>query len=231
MIACRQAEGSPALPSRGILVGASGEGKTHLVTELITKAYRGCFAQVYLWSPSAFLDPGYDRLKSYVEKHAPPLSGKWLYDSYDPSELQQVIDEQTGVTRLAKEKGLKKMHQICILIDDFADSTEFTRNSKQLWGLFARGRHVFISTFILSQRWRSIAPICRLNASVVYVHRLRNSKDIDAICEELGGMRGPPELRAALIGAVEDAPHSYLKIDLMAPPEERWQIRNDGSYV
>jgi hypothetical protein len=218
------------LPTRAILCGASGEGKTHLLGELLNETYDKCFEAVYLWSPSAYIDPAYDSIKKYVEKKIEP-DYKWLFDSYDPSELQQVIDEQAALIRLMKDEKRRKMYSICICIDDFSDSPEFTRNSKQLWSLFARGRHMFISTMVLSQRWRSLAPICRLNASVVYLHRLRNTKDVDAIAEELGGDRGKDALISAFKMAVSDRPHSYLKIDLMAPPDDRMQIRLDGNYV
>ena len=220
---CKQskAEHAPALPSRAILVGASGEGKTHLLTELLTNQYRGCFEAIYLWSPSIHVDPGYDKIKEYVETKLKP-DDQWMFDSYESDELQDIIDQQASVIRLMKQEKRRKMYSIAICIDDFSDTPEFTRNSRQLWSLFARGRHMFISTFVLSQRWRSLAPIVRLNASVVYIHRLRNAKDIIAISEELGGERGQAEIYDAIRAAINDQPHSYLMVDLMS---KQWMIR------
>ena len=71
----------------------------------------------------------------------------------------------------------------------------------------------------------------RLNASVVYVGRLRNVKDLEAIAEELAGERGKDSLRDAMLTATNDAPHSYLQINLMNPPDLAWRIRMDGPYL
>jgi hypothetical protein len=231
MFHCKQSRvDAPKLPTRAILCGASGEGKTHLLSRLLTEDYAGCFQAIYLWSPSVDLDPAYDSIKKYVADKLQP-DHQWMFDSYEASELQGVIDEQACIVKLMKSEKRRRMYSIAIVIDDFSDSPEFTRNSKQLWSLFARGRHMFISTFVLSQRWRSLAPICRLNASVVYLHRLRNTKDQEAVGEELGGDRGKDELVWAFKTAVADQAYSFLKIDLMVPPRERWQVRMDGPYL
>ena len=212
------------------MCGASGEGKTHLLSQLITQTYSGCFEAIYLWSPSANLDPGYDAIRAYVEKKLDP-DEEWIFDHYDPDDLKNVIDNQAQIIKLMKEKKKKRFYSICIIVDDFSDSPDFTRNSKQLWSLFARGRHLYISTYVLSQRWRSLAPIIRLNASVVYLHRVRNSKDYEAIGEELAGERGKDALISAYKMALNDRQYSFFKIDLMTEPKYRWQIRMDERYI
>lgn len=229
---CKQSddENAPKLPTRAILCGASGEGKTHLLSELITQTYKGCFEAIYLWSPSAYIDPAYEDIRNYVEKKIQP-DYQWMWDYYEAEDLQEVIDQQTGIIRMMKEDNRKKMYSICLVIDDFSDTPAFTRSSKQLWSLFARGRHIFASTFLLSQRWRSLAPICRLNLSVAYLHRMRNTKDPDAVAEELGGDRGKDEFLQAYKTAITDRPYSFLKVDVMAPRENQWQIRFTGRFL
>ena len=229
---CKQSddENVPKLPTRAILCGASGEGKTHLLSELITKAYKGCFEAIYLWSPSAHIDPAYEDIRKLVETKIKP-DYQWWFDYYDPEDLQAVIDEQTGIIRLMQEEGRKKMYSIAVIVDDFSDTPAFTRSSKQLWSLFARGRHIFASTFLLSQRWRSLAPICRLNLSVAYLHRMRNTKDPEALAEELGGDRGKEEFLHAYKTAINDEPYSYLMVNLLAPQNKQWRIRQDGRIL
>ena len=226
-----EGHGVPPLPVRAILCGASGEGKTTLLEHLITSVYRGCFDMVFIWSPSIHVDPAYNKIKRYCEKLNEGKVDEWTVDSYRAEDLEQIITEQTALIRVMKDEKRSRAYSCCVLIDDFADSPEVSRNSKLLHGLFARGRHPFISTFVLTQRWRSLAPIIRLSASCVFVHRLRNSKDVEAIVEELSGNRSRDVLRAAYTEAIEDAPYSYLLMDLMAPPSERLLVRLGGRYI
>ncbi len=87
-------------------------------------------------------------------------------------------------------KDTKRLFQICIIIDDFADSPEFSRNSKLLHSLFTRGRHSQISTIVATQKFTAIHPIIRVNASELYVFRLRNHSDLQTFLDELGGLVG-----------------------------------------
>ena len=83
------------------------------------------------------------------------------------------------ITDYTKKKNFKRLFQILIIIDDFADSPEFTRQSKMLHSLYVRGRHNMISTITATQKFNAIHPIIRVNATELYVYRLRNMKDLD----------------------------------------------------
>ena len=45
-----------------------------------------------------------------------------------------------------KQQKKTKMFNVLIIIDDFADCSSFSRNSKLLHALYTRGRHAFLST-------------------------------------------------------------------------------------
>jgi DNA replication protein DnaC len=45
-----------SLPMRSVLLGPSGSGKTVLLVSMILDLYRDCFARIYIWSPSVFVD-------------------------------------------------------------------------------------------------------------------------------------------------------------------------------
>ena len=51
-----------------------------------------------------------------------------------------MIAVQKEVTRRAKEAGLKKLFNVCICVDDFADNPAFSRQERLVWELFFRGR-------------------------------------------------------------------------------------------
>ena len=72
------------------------------------------------------------------------------------------------------------MFQIWVVIDDFADSPEFTRQTKLLHQLYIRGRHRCISTITSTQVYTIIGPIIRKNLTHLFVFRLRNADDLEA---------------------------------------------------
>jgi hypothetical protein len=75
------------------------------------------------------------------------------------------------------------MFQVLIIIDDFADNPQFSRNSKILHALYTRGRHSFISTITATQVLVALSPIIRKNATEIYVYKLRNYKDLESLLE------------------------------------------------
>jgi hypothetical protein len=75
-----------------------------------------------------------------------------------------------------------------IIVDDFADEANFTRHSKLLHGLFTRGRHSFISSIVATQKFKAINNIIRVNATDLYVFKLRNQGDLDAFTDEVSAV-------------------------------------------
>ena len=115
---------------RSMLVAPSGAGKTVLLTNMILDIYKGCFSRIYIWSPSINVDSTWKPVKDYIRDHIKPNDRDNCYfDSYDPSELEQVIKTQQKVIDYQKEQKHKDLYQILIVVDDFADDTSFTRKS------------------------------------------------------------------------------------------------------
>ena len=61
------------------------------------------------------------------------------------------------------------MYNICIVIYDFIDDKRISNNSKALNSLFIRGRHSFISTICLIQKYIAVSPMIRLNVSALMI--------------------------------------------------------------
>ena len=75
-----------------------------------------------------------------------------------------------------------------MVVDDFADDPQFSRHSKILHALYTRGRHNSISTITATQKFAAIAPIIRVNATGLYIYRLRNYKDMETFIEEVSAV-------------------------------------------
>ena len=120
-----------------------------------------------------------------MKDNEPPL----YYDHYDPVSLEIIIDTQKKIVEhQKKQKETKKLFQIMIIVDDFADDPMFSRKSQLLHSLFTRGRHSGISTIVSTQKFTAIHPIIRVNATELLVFRLRNFKDLEAFVEEVSAL-------------------------------------------
>ena len=107
------------------------------------------------------------------------------------------------------------MFQILIIVDDFADSPEFSRKSQLLHSLFTRGRHSGISSIVSTQKFSAIHPIIRVNATELFVFRLRNYQDTAMFLEEMGGMIDKKTLMEIYRLATKE-PYSFLYVELNA---------------
>ena len=155
---------------------------------------------------------------------------KCYFDSYDPAELEQVINTQKKVIDYQKEQKHKDLYQILICIDDFADSPDFTRKSQLLHQLYIRGRHYMISTITSTQVFKAISPIVRKNVTHLFVYRLRNYGDLEGIIEELSAIYDKKTLLQLYHEAVSED-FSFLYVNLMQKRKERMFMQNFTKYL
>ena len=210
------------LPIRSILLGPSGAGKGILLQNMILDIYRGCFERVYIFSPSSFVDKTWEPVKEYLNKtinlseNEPPL----FYDTNDQENLERIIDTQRKVTEhLKSKKDTKKLFQILIVIDDWADSPDFSRKSQLLHALFTRGRHSGISTIVSTQKFTALHPIIRVNATELYVFRLRNYRDLETFIEEVSALIDKKSLME-IYNLATSEPYSFLYVKLTAKKKD-----------
>jgi hypothetical protein len=218
---CKQSKHKvmPKLPLRGVILAPSGSGKTVLLSNLILKMYRGCFERVYVFSPSVNVDQTWEAVKKYqtdVMKVKETDNEKLYFDNYNPEDLERIIDTQHKVILHMKKSKHSHLFSVLVIVDDFADDPSFSRHSKLLHSLFTRGGHNSISTIVSSQKFNAVAPIIRVNATFLVVYRLRNTKDLETLLEELSAMMPRKELLELYQLATKE-PYSFLYINLVAP--------------
>lgn len=202
------------LPLRSIILAPSGGGKGVLLQNLILDVYRGCWERVYIFSPSIDVDSAWQPVKRYLtEDRKMGASDKLFFNEYDPEALQGIIDTQRQVVEHQKKEGHKKLFQVLIVVDDFADDPAFSRQSKLLHSLFTRGRHLQISTVVATQKFNAISPIVRVNATELYIFRLRSSQDLNTVIEENSALLDKATLLKVYKMATEE-PFSFLFVNL-----------------
>ena len=207
----------PHLPWRGLLVEPSSAGKTTLIVSMLLHQFRGCFERIYVFSPSVDVDDAWKPVKEYSEKElqVDQQKDKTFFHEWHPEVLEALLDRQLKLTELQKKRKYKEMYQIAVVIDDFADRADVIHSSGNiLTSLFIRGRHGWVSTLISSQKLRAIATPLRVNATFICCFRLRNSKELDSLLEELTAIYPLDVLRQMYELAVRE-PYSFWFINLL----------------
>ena len=123
-----------------------------------------------------------DEMKVDLEKE------KCMFDEYIPEELDKVITRQHKVIEYQKKNDHKKLFSILIIVDDFADSKAFSRNSPLLNQLYVRGRHNTINIITATQKFNVLSPVIRVNSRQLFSFRLRNYWEIETMVEELSSV-------------------------------------------
>ena len=205
-------EDVPILPMRSLIIGPSASGKTYLLNNLITNIYKNCFERVYIFSQSIYLDRTYDPIKETQKE----IKNEDLYfETFDEAALQNIINNHSRIIAKLKDEKTKEMYNICIVIDDFIDDRRISNNSKALNSLFIRGRHSFISTICLIQKYISVSPMIRLNVSALMIFKLKNMKDLNALLDETSALINKKKLLEIYEKAIEQK-YNFLYINLMA---------------
>jgi hypothetical protein len=112
------------LPIRSVILGPSGSGKTVLLQNMIWDIYKDCFSRIFIFSPSIEVDHTWKPVKNYNEKHVKvnhTAEEPIYFDHYDPEALANILETQHKITNFLKKRGDKKLFQILIIVDDFAD--------------------------------------------------------------------------------------------------------------
>ena len=204
----------PKLPARAMILAPSGSGKSILIQNMILDIYKGCFNRIYIISSSINSDHTWQPVKKYIKDEIRPNEKEKIYfEDYDPDELEKIIKTQQKVIEYLKDKNEKKLFQILIVLDDVIDNPQLCRHSKLLEMLYCRGRHLMISTITSTQTYKAINPICRKNVLDLFIFKLRNQADLDAVMEELSALASKKDLIKIYKDAT-DEPYSFLYISL-----------------
>ena len=222
----------PKLPCRSILLGSSSSGKGVLLQNLILDIYKDCFERVYIFSPSINVDHTRLPVKSYLDSKIQLSEDEpgLYYDYYDSESLENIITTQKKIIEHQKSKHVKKLFSIKIVIDDFADSVEFSRSSKLLHSLFTRGRHSQISTFIATQKFNALATIIRVNADSLYVFRLRNYLDLNTFLDEVSAIVDKKAL-LQMYKKATDIDFGFLTVKLTSRDKTKMFMVKFDSYI
>ena len=120
---------------------------------------------------------------------------------------------------------MKKLYQVLVVIDDFADTPQLHKPHGALDTLFIRGRHTQVSTWVSSQKLR-----LRVNMQFLCCWRLRNQHELDAAVEELSALL-PQEQLYRLYEQATREPYSFLFAYYLKPRNEMFYKRFEERFA
>jgi hypothetical protein len=205
------------LPTRSVINAGSGSGKTILIQNLILDVYRGCFSRIYIFSPSHEIDDTWLPVKKYIEEELTTTEDEQIYfDDFNGEAVQHILNTQKKVIdHQKKDPKTKKLFSVLIIFDDVADNKAIHNNSA-LNACFTRGRHSQISTILSTQKYNVVSTIIRTNMDSMYLFRLRNANDLQAVIDELSALLDKKVLLEVYHKATEKR-FSFLFIRLTSP--------------
>ena len=197
--------------------------------------YKNCYSRVYVFSPSCAkgVDPAWDawrkHLKNYVKV---PDEEQTMWDEWKPEVLEKLIERHKRVNAYLKQKKQKRGYCICVLVDDFADAGEKVMHSSTniLTSLFVRGRHLGCACWLLTQKLRVVSLICRTNFCWMLIWRLKNSKELMSILEELDALHDRRVLVQMYKLATAEK-HSFWYINLLNDAERMFMKNSEHRMV
>ena len=209
----------PPLPLRAIALGGSNSGKTNMVSTLVTdpRFLRGKFEKIYWCSPTALIDDALQPMRDYVNEELDQNQDedKTFHDHLDVPFLTRVIERARRVMEYLKSRKPrpKRAFNTLIVLDDLGDDSR-PEARKLVNTLFMKARHWGVSTILSIQRLRLplATPTARVNATIVWCWRLKNSTDLlDGLIWEYSALAPKEKIMAAYRTAV-DQPYGFLTI-------------------
>ena len=151
----------PLVPCTGIFLGPSKSGKTVALISLTLEQYKGVFEQIYVFSPSVNIDDGWIPVKKYIEQDLGVNTEREqaYWDEWDESALRRIIQQQRKITEASQKLEMKKLYQVLVVIDDFADTPQLHKPHGALDTLFIRGRHTQIEAHQRSRAGQHAIPL------------------------------------------------------------------------
>ena len=210
----------PRHPMRSYFSGASGSGKTNLVTNLMRRKsyYRNFFDCIFLFSPTAHTDSIQSALK------VPPSNICTDLDGVGEDHLMHILNVQKDYI---KKYSLAKSDKLLIIFDDIL-ATKFLNGP--VFKLFlTQSRHYNVSLCVLSQKFVGVPRLLRLQFTDIFYFKGSNSENMKIIEEYTPAGKNKKQMQALVELACEE-PYSFLYINTRCPIPTRFR-KNLDTYL
>jgi hypothetical protein len=220
---------------RSICCGSSSSGKSVLLQQLILTVFEGCFERVFLFSKTALTDTNWEPVLRYIRVQLKvPEEEECFFDEFDPAVINGIIEQQKRIIDYEKKHHFKKLHQICIIVDDFAGDESVMRGKRgeALKNLYLMGRHYGINLIVSVQKWKLASTVMRTQATSVFYFKARSMIDLESFLEENSALvPGGKKQLMEIYKAATAEPFSFLTVDLLTKDPNKIFMKRFESYL
>ena len=191
----------PQPPALLLIVGSVKQGKSNLLVNLLCNPsmYKDKFDIVKIISNTLNADPKGKLLNKYFD----------CEDHYNDEMITQLIESQ-------KKYDEDERPTVALVLDDIL--TKDFKKSNAVSFLATRFRHYGIGLLAFTtQSFRAVSGLIRNNANSIIVMKQQNMKELEKLNEEYGDMF-PGIFMDLYKKAIDDAPYSFLYLDLQQNP-------------
>ena len=151
-----------------LAVGKRRSGKSELVRYLV-KNEKDEFKKIFVFSPTEAVHTFYG---DFVDKDC-------IYHTYEDGLIDKMIEKLSVANA---NKNSSNASHVLVILDDLINDIDF-HHANGLKKLFSRGRHVFITTIVISQYIYAVPPIVRTNADYIFCGQ-QNKRSVEIMTDE-----------------------------------------------
>ena len=191
----------PQPPALVLIIGSVKQGKSNLVVNILCspEMYKDKFDIVKIISNTLNNDPKGKILNKHFD----------CEDHYDDNMVHELVESQ-------KQYEDSDRPKVAVLLDDIL-TKDFSKTNAVSF-LATRFRHYGIGMLLFTtQSFRAVSGLIRNNATNVIIMKQQNKKELEKIEEEYGDMF-PNIFMDLYHHAIDDAPYSFLTLDLQTNP-------------
>ncbi len=159
----------PEPPFNMLISGITGCGKTHYVLDLLETRFTKTFDYIVIICPTFVYN------KTYTRKFV--LSDPNVYVVTINDQLDKILNGLIGIFRDGKEQTL-------FIIDDCANLYDTKLKATALTALAFHGRHLNLSTWVITQKYNAIIKDFRENIKVLVLFYDKDRESREAAFKE-----------------------------------------------
>ena len=167
-----------------LLISPKGSGKT-TVLHNIMMFYKGMFDQIFVYSPTINLDKKWEFV---IKKLKIPDENR--FEKCKEAQVSGLIERVKEANESLRQKD--KIRTLMIF-DDCVENLPKSKKISFINRLAMNHRHYFISHIIVSQSFKKLDPVVRLNTTGIILFGNDNTAERMKIIEELAGNIGRKE--------------------------------------
>jgi hypothetical protein len=205
------------LPSKLLVIGKSLlSGKSSLVINLLARPefYKDLIKpeHIYIVSPTLHQEK-WQKLINYLG--IPPEN---LYNSYDPTEIQDLYDMVKEDFEEMKAAGERPPQRV-VIFDDLGFSGIFSSSKAHnednvIDSIVLNGRHVLFSIWVIAQKYTQLSKTIRENATALVIYEASNSQ-WEQVADDHAKTKKKIFIEAAMEATKE--PHNFMFINYSKP--------------